>query len=149
MKRKLFIASTFVALLLVASCTPKVKATPFTEPAKASDDIATSIKLFTAAESNLEKQKLITPQEGLAIINGLSALNSANIQFNSDLSAAKASGNKSALKPSLDALKKAAVDLNTNGVLGIKSPEAKQAFQLTVQSLNLALGVLEGFVTSQ
>ena len=139
----------FVIALLVtmAACQPKgVAVTPFTGPVRANDDIASSIKILITAENNLETQKVITPQEGLKVIDGLSALNGANVQFSIDLAAAKLSGDKSALRPSLDALRKAVNDLNTNGVLGIKSEKAKQVFSLTMGAISLSLGILEGFV---
>ncbi len=144
--RKIAIAGALAAFLALSACAPKANTSPFTAPARASDDIATGIKLGLAAETDLEKQKLLTPQEALKITDGLSAINVANIQFNSDLTAAKASGNKSVLKPSLDALKKAVIDLNTSGVLGIKSEKAKATFTLTMQAFNLALATLETFV---
>lgn len=144
--RRIVITGVLVAFLALSACTSKVNTTPFTGPARASDDIATGIKLGLAAEMGLEQQKLLTPQEALKIVDGLTALNGANIQFNSDLSAAKASGNKSALKPSLEALKKAVTDLNANGVLEIKNEKAKATFTLTMQTLSLALATLESFV---
>lgn len=147
MKTRLTLFS-IIAVLFLTSCTSKVATTPFTAPTKANDDIATTVKIGLTAEENLEKQKLITAHEGLFIINGLSAVNAANVQLNADLTAAKASGNKSALRPSLDALKKAVNDLNTNGVLGLKSPEARQAFALAIQTFNLALATLESFTSS-
>jgi hypothetical protein len=140
------ILSLLVFTLLAASCTPKVSTAPFTAPAKANDDIATGIKIMATAEADLEKQKIISPQEALVVVKGLLALHGANAQFNSDLAIAKASGNKSALKPSLDALRKAVTDLNANGVLGIKSVEARQTFSLTMSTINLALATLETFV---
>jgi len=143
---RIAIAGVLTAFLALSACTPKANTTPFTAPARASDDIATGIKLGLAAETDLEKQKLLTPQEALKVVDGLSAINVANIQFNTDLGVAKASGNKSALKPSLDALRKTVTDLNTNGVLGIKSEKAKATFALTMQALNLALATLESFV---
>lgn len=137
-------------MIATESCTPKVNQTVFTGPARASDDIASSIKILVRAESDLEQQKppLLTATEGLKIIDGISALNAANIQFNTDLAAAKASGNKSALKPSYDALKKAVNDLNANGVLGIKSDKAKQIFSTTMGAVSLALAALEAFTTN-
>lgn len=131
-----------------SSCTskPAVPSTPFTPAVRATDDIASAIKLLVAAESNVEQQKLITPQEGLAIIGGLSAINRANVQFTADLQAAIASGNKSALHPSLTALKNAVNELNNGGLLGLKSDKAKQVFSISMSTITLALGVLEGFV---
>lgn len=145
--RRIALSIAVVVLLVAASCKTSQVQTPFTAPARASDDIATGIKLGLAAETDLEKQKLITPQEALKIVDGLSAVNAANIQFNTDLGVAKANGNKSALKPSLEALRKAVTDLNTNGVLGIKSDKAKATFAITMQAFNLALATLETFVT--
>jgi hypothetical protein len=144
--RRIMIAGVLVAFLALSACTPKVNTTSFTAPARASDDIATGIKLGLAAETDLEKQKLLTSQEALRVIDGLSAINVANIQFNTDLGVAKVSRNKTALKPSLDALRKTVTDLNANGVLGIKSDKAKATFTLTMQALNLALATLETFV---
>lgn len=144
--RRIAIAGVLAAFLALSACTPKANTSPFTAPIRANDDIATSIKLLIVAEGDFERQKLITPQEALKIVDGLTALNNANVQFNSDLTAAKASGSKSALKVSFAALRNAANGLNANGVLGLKSDKAKQAFGLTMQTISLSLAILQGFV---
>jgi len=146
-KNRILLISLLLSLSLVGceSCTKGVNTTPFTSSVRANDDIASGIKIMVAAEANLEKQSLISPQEGLKIIEGLTSLNGANNQYNSDLSAAILSGNKSALPASLAALRKAVTDLNANGVLGIKSDRAKQVFAITMESINISLGILEQF----
>lgn len=137
-------------LAIGPSCGPRpattVQPTAFTGAARATDDIASGIKLLIAAESNIEQQKMITPQEGLKIIDGLGALNAANVQFTSDLTAAKATGSKTALKPSLNALRTAVSNLNANGLLGVKSERAKQVFGTAMGAVTLALATLEAFV---
>ena len=146
LNRTLLLSLILSLSLISASCAKGVNTTPFTSSVRANDDIASSIKILTQAETDLEKEKLISAKEGLLIIDGLSALNAANIQYNTDLTAAKLSGNKSVLPASLNLLKKAVTELNNNGVLGLKSEKAKQIFSTTMGAINLSLAVLEGFV---
>jgi len=153
MKRKRFILPfVLVATFAAASCSPKpaveVQPTPFTSSVRAADDIASSIKIMISAESNVEQQKLISPQEGLTIINGVGALHAANVQYTADLGAAIASGNKSALPAAAKALRNAANNLQDKGLLGLKSEKAKQIFAVAMSSVTIALAVIEGFVSS-
>lgn len=143
------VALFIIAMLLTAcgGCGKPVMApipeTPYTRAAKAADDIAGSIKLLIAAESNLEQQKLITPQEGLTIIKALGALNSANVKFTSDVSAAAASGSKSVAVPSGKAVVAAIAGLTG---LTIKNEKARQTFAAIMATVNIALAVVENFV---
>lgn len=152
MRRQITSISLMLMLLVSAacsdSCTGKVatnpSSSPFTAAFKATDDIASSIKLGIAAESNLEQQHLITPQDGLKIIDYLAALQQANVKLGNDLELAKQGGNTSALRPSLDVLKSAVQDLQQKGLLGIKNQNAQAAFNTIMGTISIALGTLEG-----
>lgn len=150
MKRQISIAIALTIILTFSACTkkaatPGAQADPFSPAVRAADDIALSIKLLTETERNLEMQKIITPQEGLRVIDGLSALHEADVKFVADITAARKAGDRTALAPSLAALRQAVVSLNSKGVLGIKSNDARLAFQTAMNSLDLAIAGIDAF----
>lgn len=140
-------------LLLVAGCkTSKVNTDPYAGASKAADDIALTIKLATETERNLETQKLITPQEGLVVIDGLLAIHAADVGFVSDVRAAKPLDPQSAatlLVPALQRIKQAVSDLNAAGVLGIKNPQARATFQTALNTINVAIATIQAILEAK
>lgn len=141
-----------LSVLLLAGCQSSCTGKPATQPlpptqytaaARAADDIAEGIKLLVVAESNLEQQKLLTPQEGLRIIDGLAALQKANGQFIRDIEIAQASGSKTVAVASGKAVVAAVSGL---AGLTIKNPQARQTYDGIMAGVNLAIGVVSGFV---
>lgn len=147
--RKLTLIPMLALACSVASCSscgPKptpVAKTPFTDALRAADDIAMSIKLLTEAERNLETQHLITPQEGLKIIDALTVLHGADVRFVADLDVARAANSKSAAVASGKALVTAIGGLTS---LTIHNPDAKRTLDRIMATVNIALGVLQTFV---
>lgn len=139
----------FIIAMLLTACggcgKPSVAPlpeTPFTKAARAADDIAGAAKLLVSAESNLERQNLISTQDGLTVINALAVVLSANAQFIKDIELAAASGSKSAAVASGKALVKAIGGLTG---LTIKNPQAKQTFDTIMGTINIALPIIEQF----
>lgn len=138
----------FAILVTLTSCAPKTSVqplpeTPFTKAARAADDIAGGIKLLVAAETNLEKQRLISPQEGLKVIDAIAVLNKANVTFTNDVETAKATGSKSALSASGKAVIRAVGGLTG---LTIKNEKAKQTFDGIMATVSIAVAVVQSFV---
>lgn len=142
-----------MTLFIFAGCkTSKVNTDPYAGAAKTADDIALSIKLLAETERNLETQGLITPQEGLIIINGLMAVHSADVGFVADVRAAKTLDPSSAsrlLIPSLERMRQAVADLNAKGVLGIKSARAKATFQTSLNVLDVSIATIQALLEAK
>lgn len=148
LNRRIAIIVMAATLTACGSCTKPANVqplpeTPFTKAARAADDIAGALKLLVRAETNLEQQKLITPQEGLQVLDAIAAVVSANTTFTNDIEAAKASGDKSAAVPTGKAVIAAVGGLTR---LTIKNEKARQTFDAIMKTINIAVGVLEGFV---
>jgi hypothetical protein len=151
----LLLVSTLVLALLFsfAGCkTSKVNTDPYAGAAKTADDISLSIKLLSDTEHNLEVQGLITPQEGLVIVNGLVAIHDADVGFIADVRNAKSLDPSSASKlliPSLERIKQAVADLNAKGVLGLKSEKAKATFQTALNVVNVSIATIQTLLESK
>lgn len=151
MTRRTYIAFVLCLALSFSACAKKAAtpnqppSDPFSSAVRACDDIALAIRLLNETERNLQQQKIITAHEGLLVNDGLSAVQQADVQFQSDIVTARKTGDRSALAPALKALRQAVSNLNDKGVLGIKSADARAAFQTSLNTVNLAIATLEAF----
>jgi len=104
--------------------------------------------LNTAAQVN-HNDTFESPEEKAMIANMIMRVAYANDNFIGALKAAEASGGKintPAVTAAFQALVNTANDLNANGVLKLKSPQAQADFQLAIASIEGALNGMQAMV---
>jgi hypothetical protein len=134
-----------VASLLLAACQPD----QLRKAAKAADTMAVSIRAMILAKRELAQQGRITPEEELKITQGLFALNEAVTVFTNQVKNSKTwdGSVKTALTTLFADVTAALNQLNTQGVLNITNPEAKQKLTGVLASLSAAVGIIKAVLT--
>jgi uncharacterized surface protein with fasciclin (FAS1) repeats len=117
--------------------------------AKAADTMAASINAMILAKRELAQQGRITPEEELKLTQALFALNEAVTVFTNQVKNSKSwdESVKTALTTLFADVTAALDQLNTQGVLNITNPEAKQKLTGIIASLNAAVAIIKAVLT--
>ncbi|HKQ08314.1 MAG TPA: hypothetical protein VJ464_24530 [Blastocatellia bacterium] len=157
MKRRVLASGLTLALALFAmsfkGCPSDSAADndPRRKAAKAGDDIAGSVSAMIKLKRELAKQGQITKEEDLTLTNALLKLNSADKVFVTTLKSLKGTpdaASKTNLANLFGAVTSAISDLNTNGVLGVKNPDARTKLTNILNAINASAQIIAGFLQS-
>lgn len=117
--------------------------------AQASDDFSRGVNIVLTVDEALIDQKLVTDAGGRAIAQGALDVSRAGKEFNLQAQAlTKLDGEaKAKLAVSLDAVTDSVVRLEGQGVLHIKSPQSRSAFDAGMGVIKSAIAIVKGIVS--
>jgi hypothetical protein len=159
MKLKLFAVAcaTLVLAMMLGFTNCSKKQTAVTQQpdtvrklAKASDDLSGGIKLAIKTKRDLAQQKVITPEEELALTKFLLDVDRAGEAFNTALVNTQNDSPQARqqLLALLDSVAGAVKSLNDDGVLHIKNGGARQRVALLISGVEAAIASIRVILTT-